>query len=248
MIKNEVNYYNWSANWEGNSITELEDYKGTEALKLYCYGLSEEKYPLKKDRNKILKNWIDYFNNNKTNIKKLLITGIVNQKLLEAVCNQTSIEELVIYQGNFSDIKCISKLKNLKALSIYASSRVKNLEPLGEIPNLKVLILSNFTGVTDYSPLANLINLKQLGIHSSAGNLIKVDSFEFLKNLKNIKNLRTTGFRLLNRDYSPVLDLKNLEFLSINMPAYDDKIWSDKFAEKFSDIPQNNHIRKFNLD
>lgn len=34
-----------------------------------------------------------------------------------------------------------------------------------------------------------------------------------------------------------------LEFLSVNMPTYDYKIWNDKFVEKFKDIPQNKHIR-----
>lgn len=237
-----MNYYNWSLNWQGNTITELKDYTGEEILKLYCYGLSEEKYPLKKDRDNILKSWIDYFNNTKTNIKKLLVTGIVNQNLLEAICNQTSLEEMVIFQGNFSDIHCLSKLTNLKVLSIYASSRVKSLSPIGKMQNLEVLILSNFTGVTDYSSLENLKKLKQLGIHSSMGNLIKVASFDFLKSLKNIKNLHTTGFRLLNRDYSPVLELKKLEFLSVNMPAYDYKIWNDRFAKEFKDIPENDHI------
>lgn len=236
-----MNYYNWSAKWKVNTITELKDYTGEEILSLYCYGLSEEKYPSKKDRDKILKSWIDHFSNTKTNIKKLLVTGIMNQKLLEAICNQTSLEELVIYQGNFSNIECIAKLQNLKVLSIYASSRVKTLSSIGEIQNLEVLILSNFTGTTDYSPIEKLKNLKQLGIHSSVGNLIKVDSFEFLRGLKNIRNLRTTGFRLLNRDYSPVLELEKLEFLSVNMPDYDHKIWNNRFADKFKDIPKNEH-------
>ena len=44
-------------------------------------------------------------------------------------------------------------------------------------------------------------------------------------------------------DYSPVLDLEKLEFLSVNMPAYDYKIWNDRFAKKFKDIPQNDHVR-----
>ena len=130
----------------------------------------------------------------------------------------------------------------MKALSIYASSRVKSLQPISEIQNLEVLILSNFTGVTDYSPLDKLKNLKQLGIHSSMGNVIKVASFDFLKSLKNIRNLHTTGFRLLNGDYSPVLELEKLEFLSVNMPTYDYKIWNDRLAEKFKYILQNKHI------
>ena len=72
--------------------------------------------------------------------------AIARQK--EAYPNMTLLAaepELVIFQGNFSDIQCIAKLKNLKALSIYASSRVKSLQPIGEIQNLEVLILSNFT-------------------------------------------------------------------------------------------------------
>jgi len=47
----------------------------------------------------------------------------------------------------------------------------------------------------------------------------------------------------LNGDYSPVLELEKLEFLSVNMPAQDYKIWNDRFAEKFKDIPQNDHVR-----
>lgn len=169
MVKDERTepYYNWRAKWDGDTITELEDYRGASTLKLYCYGLSEEKYPLKKERDKILKDWIAYFNSSKTCLRRLLVTGIVSQKLLEAICQQDSLEELVIYQGNFSDISSLSKLKNLKALSLYASSRVKTLLPIGELKGLEVLILSNFTGLTDYSPLENLQNLKQLGIHSS---------------------------------------------------------------------------------
>lgn len=240
--ENIVNYFCWNASWAKHSVTELKDYNQEEILQLYCYGLSEEKYPLKKDRDNILKTWIDYFNNTKTNIKKLLVAGVVNQKLLEAICNQTSLEELVIMQGIFSDIHCITKLKNLKILSMYSSSRVKSLHYIGELENLEVLILSNFTGLTDYSSLEKLVNLKQLGIHSSMGNVIKVDSFDFLRGLKNIRNLCTTGFRLLNRDYSPVLELEKLEFLSVNMPTYDYKIWNERFAEKFKSIPKNKHI------
>lgn len=71
--------------------------------------------------------------------------------------------------------------------------------------------------------------------------VIKVDNFEFLKNIKELKNISTMGFQLLSHDYSPVLQLKELEYLSINRPGYDDKVWKDKLAEEFSDLAVNRH-------
>lgn len=71
--------------------------------------------------------------------------------------------------------------------------------------------------------------------------VIKVDNFECLKNIRGLKNISTTEIRLLSHDYSPVLQLKELEYLSINMPGYDCKVWNDKLAEKILDIAVNRH-------
>jgi hypothetical protein len=62
--------------------------------------------------------------------------------------------------------------------------------------------------------------------------------------LKEIKNFHTTGFRLADHDYSPIMALEKLEYLSVNMPACDDKIWTIRFAEHFADIAYNAHFRR----
>ena len=82
-------------------------------------------------------------------------------------------------------------------------------------------------------------------IYSGVDNFITVNSLEFISALTVLKNFRTTGFRLKNGDYSPILTLKNLEYLSVNMPAYDHKIWHSIFQENFKDIKINRHLLQF---
>lgn len=45
---NMQSYCRHDTKWQGDVVTELKDYKNEDTLKLYCYGLSGEKYPLKK--------------------------------------------------------------------------------------------------------------------------------------------------------------------------------------------------------
>jgi hypothetical protein len=140
----------------------------------------------------------------------------------------------------YPDLTPIKQLENLKYLYLCAGASAKNISPINALTKLEVLILET-VGVNDYSSLSKLYNLKQLGIHSGMDNLVKVGSLEFLKSLPQLKNFWTTGFRFLNHDYSPILSLKKLEFLSVNMPSYDHKIRNDQLARHFSDIIENKH-------
>ncbi|WP_206912572.1 hypothetical protein IGL98_000431 [Enterococcus sp. DIV0840] len=222
------------------SLVTFDDYQEEEEFTLFCTQLSKERFPKKNERDKILNDWIAFFENNPEKIKKLHVTGRMNQKLFNAICTQKNLEELYIKWGVYPDLTPIKQLKNLRYLSLCAGASAKDISPVSSLTKLEVLILKT-VGVIDYSSFRILHNLQQLGIHSGMDNLVKVESLEFLKNLPQLKNFRTTGFRLLNHDYSPILSLKNLEFLSVNMPAYDHKIWNDQLATHFSHISENKH-------
>ena len=83
--------------------------------------------------------------------------------------------------------------------------------------------------------------MKELGLHSAMYGVIKVENLYFLKKTKHLKNFTTTGFRLLNHDYSPILELDELEYLSVNMPSYDWYKWNNIFAKHFAHIKCNEH-------
>lgn len=237
-------YYNWikfSTYKYAARISELKDYDGSGEIILQCTQLSEKDYPKKRDRDNVLKEWIQFFTQNPNEIKKLHVLGRMNQKLFDAICYQESLEELIIKWGTYPNIQNIRNLKKLKFLSLCGNVQTKDVTPIGELEQLEALELENFTGTTDYSFIGNLKCLKQLEIHSSMDGLIKLDNLDFLKNIKGLKHIETTGFRLHSHDYSPILALKELEYLSINMPYYDYDKWNGILATEFSDIPYNMH-------
>ncbi|MBL1225906.1 hypothetical protein [Enterococcus sp. BWR-S5] len=164
----------------------------------------------------------------------------MNQKLFNAICMQENLEELYIKWGVYPDWTKIRNLKKLTHASLTAGASTKDISPVGNLTNLEVLGLST-VGATDYSALENLTNLTVLRLDSGMDNLIKVDSLAFLENLTELKDFQTTGFRLLNHDYSPIFSLKKLEMLSVNMPAYDQDIWEQQLAERMDYVPRNSH-------
>lgn len=222
------------------AITELSEYHGEEEITLLCTQLFKEKYH-KKDRTRILNEWIVFLNNNPNALKKIDIVGRMTQPLFDAVCSQKNMVELIIKWGRYPDLMKLRNLKKLKYLSLCGGPSTKDISPIGELHQLEVLILENITGTTDYSTLEALHNLRQLGIHSSMDGIVKVDNLNFLYNMPNLRNFRTTGFRLLNHDYTPVLQLNKLEYLAVNMPAADHKVWNTILRQKFANIPYNAH-------
>ena len=223
------------------TIQTVEKYNGEKSVSLGCTQLDEEEFPKQSQRKKILNDWINFFQNNPNAVENLHFTTRMNQQLFDAICCQKNLTELHIKWGAYPDLSNIANLQKLECLVLCAGASTKDISPLGKLTKLEALHLST-VGAHDYSALGNLHSLKQLGIHSGMDNYIKVNDLNFLYELKELKNFHTTGFRLIDRDYSPVLSLKNLEFLSVNMPAYDDKIWKIKFAEHFSDIACNKHL------
>lgn len=244
-MSEEYRNYNHSFKLNSNSIETIDEYQGEKDIVLACTQLDENKYPKQSQRKKILNAWIDFLTTNTTAIEKLSCTTRMNQQLFDALCCQENLTQLHIKWGAYPDLKKIAGLQKLKYLSLCAGTSTKEISAIGELAQLEVLVLSA-VGVLDHSPIGNLHGLKQLGIHSGMDNVVTVNNLQFLYQLKELKSFHTTGFRLTDHDYSPVLSLEKLEYLSVNMPAYDHKIWEIRFAEQFAHIPYNAHFNRVN--
>lgn len=235
-----ANYYNRQfSNIEKKCVT-VADYAGEKEIILHCTQLSETEFPKQSDRTKVVNDWIGFLTTHPHALTKLHCTTRMNQKLFDAICSQENLEELTIKWGVYPNIAQIEKLKKLKYLSLSAGASLTDISPLGNLEQLEVLVLST-VGAKDFLPLKKLTNLKKLGLHSGMDNTIKVNTLAFLTELTDLRNFHTTGFKLTNSDYSPVLELEKLEYLSVNMPTKDWKIWNAIFAERFADIPCNRH-------
>lgn len=236
-----MTYYTYRFNKHSEKfLVTVDEYQGEEAINLKCTQLSERTFPKQSQRNKVLKDWIDFLEQHPKQLKKIYCVSRMNQKLFNAICQQENLEELYIKWGMYPDLSEIKNLKQLKYLSLTAGASTKDISSIGQLAKLEVLKLST-VGATDYSALANLTSLEVLSLDSGMDNLIKVDDLMFLESLSKLKDFQTTGFRLLNHDYNPVFSLKKLEMLSINMPAYDHDIWNKQLAERMDYVPRNKH-------
>lgn len=241
-IDNETSYYRWTtSNNSIKTLTELKEYNGESDIKLKCTQLDKTSYPTESSRKKILNEWIQFFVQYPNALKRLSVTTRINQELFDAICNQSNLEELIISWGVYPDLTVIKKLRHLKSLSICGAGNHKDLSPISALRTLENLNLENFIGTTDYSAISSLNNLKHLGLHSAMYGVIKVENLDFLRMTKHLKNFTTTGFRLLNHDYSPILELEELEYLSVNMPSYDWYKWNNILAKHFEHIKCNRH-------
>ncbi|MDT0002494.1 hypothetical protein QJV14_04190 [Listeria cossartiae subsp. cayugensis] len=233
-------YYNRKFSMIEKKCITISDYAFEEEIILQCTQLSETQFPKQSERKKVVNDWIDFLTTHPKALKKIHCKSRMNQKLFDAICCQENLEELGIKWGMYPDITKIVNLRKLKYLSLTSGASLKDISPLGELDQLEVLILST-VGAEDYLPLKNLTKLKQLGLHSGMDNTLTANTLAFLSELKDLRNFHTTGFRLENGDYNPVLSLEKIEYLSVSMPDYDWKIWNPLFAKKFADIPLNMH-------
>ena len=158
----------------------VEEYKGETAITLFCTQLNPQEFPKRSQQNKVLNDWIKFLEEHPKALKKVHCTSRMNQRLFNALCCQTELEELYLKWGVYPDLSAIRNLKKLKYLHLCSGASAKDISPISELSQLEVLNLVT-VGVTDYSSLGQLTQLKQLGLHSGMDNTVKVESLAFLR-------------------------------------------------------------------
>lgn len=202
------------------TIIELSEYANEERIKVDCtqldYWLEENNRPAK-DKKRILTEWIEFFNSPQPQLKEVIFISRLPQELFDAVCQQSSLEILHIKWAVVKDITAIRQLKNLKSLYIKNASALE-LDSIASLSQLKALALANFKKVEDYSSLGNLTNLEYLAVNLDVNRTKfgKMKNLDFLPKLIHLKELDLTDYRVEDNNYAPILELVNLERLSLD--------------------------------
>ena len=169
-------------------IRNVEDYKGESVIKL-CP--TQHQFVTSYQQAKITEEFVKFLSKDTYPIVEMQVCTLANQKVFDAICNQSNLETLRIkcFKGN--DISNIAKLTKLKKLFIESGAGIKDITPLSNMEQLEVLILGDTKNVYDYSCLSKLKNLKVLGIclyqTNYAGSKLKMKSEEFVKNMPNLE-------------------------------------------------------------
>ena len=188
QIKYGFDYYH-KDDARPKSVVEVSEYDGEDKLIINCTQL-DESYSAK-DKKRIWMEWCDFLVNNPDTFTELMFCTRMPQDLFDAVCAQRRLKKLHIKWGVYPDI---SKLENLVALSI-----------------------ENFQQIDDYAPLANLKHLESLALEGdfAAPKILKVQSLEFLRHMKQLRFFSFLTAKVIDKDYSPILELNNLEHLTL---------------------------------
>lgn len=149
------------------------------------------------------------------------VRGILN---IEDLVFFSGLEELDLYGNRISDLRPLSKLINLKSLTIsanysplYASgSSGLDLTPLKSLSKLETLRAdSNF--ITDISPLSHLTSLKVLSLSKNRiSDVAALKSLTLLVHLNLSANIGTQADTPGISDISCISDMKHLEYLDVS--------------------------------
>lgn len=143
------------------------------------------------------------------NLKKLeLITTSI--KSFDGIENLEKLEKLeVTYARNLHDANALTSAKRLKWLRLQNYPKLEDLSDIDSLHQLEFLALENCKNIKDLENFFNLENLEVLAITNS-GNFSSIKGIE---NLKSLKRLIIRDSKILDNDLSPILKLRNLEFL-----------------------------------
>lgn len=138
----------------------------------------------------------------------------------------------IAFYGPIFDFKYLSELKYLKALFVsggdYSSMRLVNLELISDIRGLEYLGLHEF-GYVDLRPLKKMQHLKEF----LCGWADKVDNYDSIGSLKNLKELMLIDLRMDDIDFLKKLPVDmSLELCGINFTKEIDVSIFDRFVEK----------------
>lgn len=205
---------------QNKCIVEVSEYTGEKALTINCTQLGDSftpEYKTAKEKKRVLQEWCDFLQNNPTAFTELIFCTRMPQELFDAVCAQQNLRKLYIKWGVYTDLSKITNLTNLEYLYIGSGASVGSIEPITQLNNLVALSVANFQKVEDYSLLSNLGKLESLSIEGDcfAPKNIRVNSFDFLNEMKQLRYFNFLAGILKSKDYTPVLSLEHIEHLTL---------------------------------
>jgi hypothetical protein len=233
QIEYGFTYYFKEESEKIKTAVEVSDFKGEEKLYIHCTQLgdaSTPQYKTPKEKKRVLVEWCKFLQENPTAFTELYFNTKMPQELFDAVCCQKNLKRLEIKWGTYKDIAAIEQLTNLELLSIGSGSSVESIKPLTKLLNLSALCVENFQNISCYNDLSTLTQLEYLSIMGDGlggPQYIKLDDINFISKMTQLRFFRLLTERLTSKDYTPILELQQVEHLSLSGNKEVKKLYSD---------------------
>ncbi len=232
QIEYGFNYYFKDESDKIKSIVELSEYSGEDKLSINCTQLDywiEEHRKKERDKKRILNEWCEFLKQNPTAFTKLHFGTRMTQELFDAVCNQKQLKRLEIKWGAYKNLSSVENLTTIELLHIGSGANVESIKPLSNLKSILALSVENFQKITNYDDLSQLTTLESLSIEGDGmgPQYIKIDNLDFVSRLPQLRFFRLLTERLQTKDYTPILELKNVEHLSLSSNREVSKLYNE---------------------
>lgn len=215
LEKKDIEFGFWNVNNRNPRYLTYDD-KEVDTLKEIGIGFHDED-----NKSKELKIWHDKLES-LDNIEYIWTYHKVNQRTFESICKMKNLKGISIKWSSISDLECLNGQSNLKHLNIGLSTMIESVKPISSLSTLLTFDSENLKKVNDWEYLSNLTQLEGLGINGGMYERLKIESLNFIKELKNLKYLFLMSTKILDKSLKPIEGLKELQNLRLT------NHWSEK--------------------
>jgi len=151
----------------------------------------------------------------------------LNFKVINTILNPQKIKKLTVFSDfeKLSDIEKITQMSNLTSLNLYIknilSKSFEDITGISKLINLKILSINGPKINCNFNEIGKLINIEKLTL-----NVNNNEDFSFLSNLIELRELyihkRGRYIKNINYDYSFLIYLIKLKKLSLLIPDFVD--------------------------
>ena len=193
------------------TIITVAEYEGQEDVRIRATQLGTG-YTASAAR-RVVQDWVDLLSAGTSPIRRLEFTSRTPSRLFEALAGQRQLQSLSIKWGDYADLSPLSEMSELQQLSLRGAAKVTVVERLAGLTSLSSLVIEGFRQIEDPSPLGGLRDLTSLEL---GGNWMtpkngRLPSIAFLRELHGIRDLLLHTLVVDDRDYSPLMDLPQLQ-------------------------------------
>lgn len=183
----------------------------------------------RKTKKRVVSEWCEFLHQNPTVFTELHFSTRMPQELFDAVCSQKRLKRLNIKWGVYKDISAIENLTNIELLHIGSGASVESIKPLSKLKTIVALSVENFQKIANYDDFAELKKLESLSIvgDGMGPQYIKIDNINFLTKMPQLRFFRLLTERLQSKDYTPVLELENVEHLTLRSNREVSKLYNE---------------------
>lgn len=115
------------------------------------------------------------------------------------------LTSLELVQSNIYSLNGIEKMKNLKCLTLFYSSKLKCIEKINHLCGLEYLEIRNCKKIENYDMLKKLKNLKRLAIYDCS----PINNLTFINYLKKLNFVGLINTNVVDGDIEPLILIEN---------------------------------------